>query len=586
MPLTTSLPRLHRTVAERNPSRQALLTPGRAGAATPVGWADYRQRADVAAGQLIELGVQPGDRVAIVSANSIAWLIADLAILSAGAVTVAIAADSSVERTGQLLQDCGACGIYVDSITRLDRLEQLVRNASSVQFVISLEPDASATVIRGGAIVVRPLQAGDLSPEMRRIVMQREGRIHAADLATICYTSGTMDAAKGVALTHGNLLSNVEGIRQSSGITRDDVILNGLPLHHLLARTCEHYLSIRAAATLCVTDSLRTAMSLLPSVEPTRFAAVPRVFASVWNQVKELPPVERTIRLREIFGRRARHLSSGGAPLPCEVLRGFWGAGMPLVEGYGLTEAGPVLTYSRPGRHRIGTVGQALRNVRLRIQPLAAHGCPVEQATVGEILAAGPNIMRGYWNNPGTTQEVLRDGWLRTGDLGSIDQDGYLTVLGRLDDLIVMQNGKKVHARAISRGLEQLPGVDHAVVDGQGQDCLVALVVPSSSVLASLHARTSPPDSDAQDEFITDEQTREHYRQQIAAFSSTVDPHERVRAFLLLGRSLDPARGELTAKGEPSRKQLLAAFRAPLDALHRQLLSSAVEFAPLKDEGP
>ena len=267
-------------------------------------------------------------------------------------------------------------------------------------------------------------------------------------------------------LTHHNLLSNAEATEAASCRPPDAVLLGWLPFSHIYARTVDHYLSIVAGVTLCLAESAETVVQNLAEIQPTHLSAVPRFYEKVLAAVAGLPPEDRSRRLRGIFGPRIDFLNSGGAPLPPAVARAFQDAGLLVLQGYGLTESSPVISFNRKEHYKLETVGQAIPGVEIAI------------AADGEVLTRGPHVMKGYWNNPEATAEAIRDGWLHTGDLGSLDAEGFLTITGRKKELLVLSNGKKVVPTYLEGLLLTDPCIDQAVIYGEGRNFLTALIVP------------------------------------------------------------------------------------------------------------
>src|SRR5205823_4996362 len=226
--------------------------------------------------------------------------------------------------------------------------------------------------------------------------------------------------------------SNTHAALESSPYGPDALVLGWLPLSHIYARTVDHYETLTAGVTLCIAESAETVVQNIEDVQPTHLASVPRFYEKVLTAVAAPDPQETGRRLRRIFGPRIDWLSSGGAPLPLSVAEAFQSAGLLLLQGYGLTESSPIISFNRKSRHKLGTVGPPIPGVEVKIAP------------DGEVLTRGPHVMKGYWNNPAATAEAIRDGWLYTGDLGQIDDEGFLSITGRKKELLVLSNGKKV----------------------------------------------------------------------------------------------------------------------------------------------
>src|SRR5262249_14160748 len=287
------------------------------------------------------------------------------------------------------------------------------------------------------------------------------------------YTSGTTGPPKGVMLTHGNLLSNVEGVLASSPPRPDDVRLSWLPYSHIFARTCDHYHSIASGTLLCLGESVDTLVFNLAEIQPTHMNSVPRFYEKVYAYAAGDDPSAVPKRLRDIFGPRIDFLCSGGAPLPPPVAKAYNDANLLVLQGYGLTESSPVISFNTKEHYKLDSVGRPLPGVEVNIAP------------DGEILTRGPHVMKGYWKKPEATAEALRDGWLYTGDLGELDADGFLKITGRKKELMVMSSGKKLVPPFVEGLLVADPCIDQSIVCAEGRNLLTALVVPNWGDLAA-----------------------------------------------------------------------------------------------------
>jgi len=336
------------------------------------------------------------------------------------------------------------------------------------------------------------------------------------------------------------------------------VVLNWLPFSHIYARTCDHYVNLLAGIPICLAESAETVVQNLEDVQPTHLSSVPRFYEKVYAAVSSSDPAETTRRLRRLFGPRMDWMSSGGAPLPVAIAEAYHRAGLMLLQGYGLTESSPVISFNTREHFKLATVGQPLPGVEVRIAP------------DGEVLTRGPHVMKGYWNNPEATAEAVRDGWLYTGDLGKLDEDGFLQITGRKKELLVMSNGKKVVPSYLEGLLLGDPCIDQAVVHGEGRNFLTALLVPNwdnvRNVLAAegvaladdAQARTHQPEVVA----LLDQRVRN----QLADVSSA----EQVRKFVVLPQPFSVAAEEMTVSLKLRRNVVLDKYAGQLDALYRE----------------
>jgi long-chain acyl-CoA synthetase len=551
-----NLATMHRAVAERLGPRVALRFK-QFGLYHDLTWDDYRRQADGAAAGLIELGIKPGDRVGILAENSARWLIADIAILSTAAAAVPLHAPLTPQQVEYQLAHSGARGVIVSHQAQAEKVLAVLPNLPDLEFLVSFAPVTVGDRIRHQSwegLVQRGRNLGSLG---RQQIQRREAALTRDSLATIIYTSGTTGLPKGVMLSHGNLLANAEGTLAVAATDPDDILLSWLPYSHIYARTVDHYLTIMAGSTVCVAESMETLLVNLAETQPTWMTAVPRFYEKVWAAVEHLPLEDRKAALQRIFGPRQRWLSSGGAPLPRHVAAGFHEAGLKLLEGYGLTESAPVISFNRLDAFKIGTVGQPLPNVEVKIAP------------DGEILTRGPHVMLGYWKDPEATRAAIKDGWLHTGDVGHLDADGFLTITDRKKDLIVTSQGKNVAPSEIERLLVSDPFIDQAVVYGDRKPCLTALIVPNLANLAVKAKELGHP-LRIEGEWIEDEAIHAFMAERVDRLMQVVSQPERVRAFLLRARPFQLDADELTATLKVRRRHIIDTYRARLDALYHE----------------
>jgi long-chain acyl-CoA synthetase len=519
-------------------------------------WDQYRDAALAGAAALLEAGAAAGDRVGLLAENSVEWLVADLAILAAAAVNVPPHAPLTARQVHFQLADAGVSWLFVSGRTQLDKILQVRRELPAVRGIVVFDREAA-----GGEVLSFQgfLQRGRLALSRHAAELQRRrAALGPNALATIMYTSGTTGNPKGVMLTHGNLLSNAVACMEVEPHQPGDVVLNWLPFSHIYARTIDHYAaSLVGGALVCLAESPDTLVRDLAEVRPTHLAGVPRFYEKVLAAAAAPDAAEADRRLRAVFGSRLNWMSSGGAPLPLPVAQAYHRAGLLLLQGYGLTESSPVISFNTKAAHKLDTVGRPLPGVEVRIAP------------DGEVLTRGPHVMQGYWNNAPATAEALRDGWLYTGDLGELDADGFLRITGRKKELLVLSNGKKV-VPAYIEGLLQADGcIEQAVVCGEGHNYLTALLVPSwdnvrrtlasEGVSLPTGAPECPPPA-----------VGALLERCVAAALADVSSAEQVKKFIILPRPFSVAADELTVSLKLRRNVVLAKYAAQLDALYRE----------------
>ncbi|MEN6561218.1 MAG: long-chain fatty acid--CoA ligase [Acidobacteriota bacterium] len=455
---------------------------------------------------LRELGLQPGDRVAILSENRPEWVLADFAVLCAGGVTVPIYTSLLPDQVRFIIADSGA-KIAVCSDLEMWRKVAAVRDAlPALERIVIMDGDPPA-----GTQALSDVEEMGLRVEPGGGQERFEAAIEAVrpgDLASIIYTSGTTGLPKGVMLSHANFVANVDSLTEVIDFRETDTALSFLPLSHVFERTAT-FLFFHVGTSVAYAESVEAVAANMAEVRPTVMISVPRLFEKIYARVMDqvmagsrlkraiflwalatgkkhaarmiagqpIPVhlfLKRAIANRLVFskitartGGRIRYMICGGAALSQDITAFFLALGLLVFPGYGLTETSPVLTGNTPGRIRLGTAGKAIPRVELRI------------AEDGEILARGPNVMMGYYKNEADTREALKDGWLHTGDIGRLDEDGYLIITDRKKDIIVTSGGKNIAPQPIESLILGSPFIANAVVVGSSRKFISALVVPN-----------------------------------------------------------------------------------------------------------
>ena len=468
-----------------------------------VSHAEVERRVSGLAAALTELGIGKGDRVAVLSENRPEWMIGDYAILGLGGAYVPIYSTLPANQIAFILADCETKAIMVSDQEQYDKIAEIRNEVPSLRHIIAFDPvSAGSEVLKFDELVAR----GGAGSGALRDFRNRAAEVRAEDLATLIYTSGTTGNPKGVMLTHHNLTSNVAAVREHHVIRaeRGDIALSFLPLSHVFERMVDYYYW---AEGICIAyaESVDTVAENLMEVSPHYMVSVPRLFEKIYTKVMGATGIKRVLvswakgvgeeyadltlagqkpgtglsvrnriadrlvfsKLRARTGGRLRAAISGGAPLSGDVARFFFAAGLPVYEGYGLTETSPVLSANRPGKVKLGTVGQAVAGTEIRIE------------SGGEIVVRGPQVMKGYWNRPDATAECIdADGWFHTGDVGSIDDDGFLRITDRIKNLIVTAGGKNIAPQPIENEVALSPFVAQVVMLGDRRAFPTLLLVP------------------------------------------------------------------------------------------------------------
>jgi long-chain acyl-CoA synthetase len=527
-----------------------------------VSWTRYREDSVACAAALIDAGVKLGDRVGLLSENRLEWLIADMGILTAGAINMPPHCPLTARQVQFQFDDAGVTWAIVSNAEQLEKLRQVRRELPLLRGIVVFDTAAITPQDSGSNVIPWSifLQGGrSRAKQLSNELDGRETGTKPEDLATIMYTSGTTGNPKGVMLTHHNLISNACASLEVSPSRADDVVLNWLPLSHIYARLADDYQSLVAGAVVCLAESADTLIENLAEIQPTHFCAVPRFYEKVLTAFSS-PDKEKTAsRLRAIFGPRIKWLSAGGAPLPRPIAEVFCRAGLPLYQGYGLTESSPVISFNRPGHNKVGTVGLPLPGIEIKIAP------------DGEVLSRGPHIMKGYWNNPEATAEAIRDGWLHTGDLGEIDSEGYLSITGRKKELMVMSNGKKLVPPYIEGLLLADDCIDQAAVCGEGRNFLTALIVPHwENVRKALISKGVDCNHQPEEKLAQHPAVRELLQERIHLALVDVSNWEQVRKFVILPKPFTVAGEELTVSLKLRRNVVLNKYRESIDALYKE----------------
>ncbi len=578
----------------------AMVMEGKSGEYRPISWNSMAEEVREAASGLLSLGVAKGDRVAIMAYNRPQWLVADIAIMAVGAITVPIYHTSSEATTARIL---GKSGARVAFVARSDKAEMLVSCSALLETIISLDPigvdDAGACAMDYNALKVKGRQ--HLEDSGRNDIQERMGSTGAGDVATIIYTSGTTGDPKGVMLTHANILSDAEAGLMAQPVGPEDIHLSFLPLSHVLERTVGQFLMIMAGTTIAYATSILRVADNIPDVRPTVMVAVPRFFEKLHTKVLdalgEAPAIRQKIfhwgmgvgrrrngmmmkgqkpgpvlesqykvadhlvfsKLKDKLGGRLRFFVSGGAPLAPEIIEFFMAAGIQIMEGYGLTESSPVVSVNPLGALRPGTVGKPLFGVEVKV------------AEDGELLVKGPIVMKGYYRDEEATAEVIRDGWLYTGDLAEIE-DGYIRITGRKKDILITSGGKNVSPAVIENLIVEDDLIAQVMVYGDNRNYLTALVVPNYERAAAMAERIGlgdlPEEERTPVKLAANTQFHDILMKRIEEHTVDLASYERVKKIFLLDRELTEADGELTPTMKVKRNIVSKKFAQQLDALY------------------
>ncbi|MFI6516624.1 AMP-dependent synthetase/ligase [Spirillospora sp. NPDC050679] len=533
---------------------------------------------------LMAAGIGPGDRVALMSRTRYEWTVLDYAIWTAGAVAVPIYETSSAEQVRWIVGDSGAKGVFVETDAHRDTVEQVRGETPDLSHVWGIEAGDVEALAAGGA------EVSDADLDERRRVRT------SGDVATLVYTSGTTGRPKGCEITHGNLVSTsrnaIQGAIAEIAVDGSATLLF-LPLAHVFARLIE-VACIEAGIVLGHSD-IPNLLPDLATYQPTFLLAVPRVFEKVYNGAEQKaiaggkgkifakaadtaiaysraldaggPDLKLRLRhklfdvlvygkLRQAVGGRVQYAVSGGAALGERLGHFFRGVGIIILEGYGLTETTAPAAVNRPSAIRIGTVGQPIPGVTVRI------------AEDGEVLIKGVNVLKGYWNNEAATAEALEDGWFRTGDLGALDADGFLKITGRKKEILVTAGGKNVAPAPLEDRLRACPLISQALVVGDGRKFISALITLDEEALAPWKEQHGKPAAMTVEELRRDPEVIAEIDAAVAEANKSVSHAEAIKKYEILGVDFSEEAGHMTPSLKVRRHVVIKDFADEIDALY------------------
>ncbi len=557
--------------------------------------ADFRQAVEELSLGLRALGVETGDRVAILSENRPEWAMADLATLCAGAVDAPIYATLTPPQVLYILNDSQAKVLFLSNAAQARKVAEVRAQASHLKHVIRMDEAPLEGTLSLSEVRARGREALARDPGA---VRARAAQVQPSDLATLIYTSGTTGDPKGVMLLHSNLVSNVKGASQVVELTSEDVCLSFLPLCHVFERMAGHYLMLYAGATIAYAESVEKVPENMADIRPTVMCSVPRLYEKMYARINEKvsadPPLRQKIfhwaigvgrewfkhrvdgthpgallgirfgiaealvfsKVKERVGGRLRVFVSGGAPLAKEIAEFFGAAGLLILEGYGLSETSPVITVNRPERPRPGSVGLPLEGIEVKI------------AEDGEILTRGPHVMKGYFGKPEATAEAIdAEGWFHTGDIGVISADGFLTITDRKKDIIVTSGGKNVAPQPIENSIKTNKYFAEIVMIGNKRNFPTALVVPNFEALEKW-AREHGLSFGSREDLISKPAVVEFYDKLIRDLTRDLAQFEKIKRVTLLAREFTLEAGELTPTLKVKRRFVEQKYKDVIDKMY------------------
>jgi long-chain acyl-CoA synthetase len=533
---------------------------------------------------LIDLGIGRGDRVAILGNTRPEWTFANLGILATGAASVSIYQTNSPEECHYVLSHSESRAVFVEDGEQLAKIREIEGDLPHLEFVIVLVPDGDI----GGAIPLDTLRERGRGRDLAELE-ERTASVTPEDACVFIYTSGTTGPPKGVILTHGNYRAMVDAVEAPEAIDEDEVVYLFLPLAHAFALLIQFVVVDLGGVLAYWEKDPQKIVPNLMEVKPTYFPSVPRIFEKIYtlarSSAEDLAALDKAIEIgtrvrqlrergetvppeldqafqqadeklfqnvRNLFGGRIRQCVTGAAPIAKEILEFFYACGVPIMEGYGMTETATAATSNLPEAFRFGSVGKPFPGVEVKI------------ADDGEVLLRGPNIFKEYYKNPEATSDTLVDGWLHTGDLGSLDEDGFLYITGRKKDIIITAGGKNITPANLENGLKQNRWISQAVVIGDRRAYLVALITLDPDELPAFAQEHGLSPEDVPES----EAMREEVQRVVDEVNSKVGRVEQVKKFKVLPHDLSQQTGELTPTLKVKRNVVNEKFADEVERLY------------------
>lgn len=546
---------------------------------------------------LMSLGVKRFDKVAIIAENRPEWVFSDMAILGLGAVDVPLYPILTSDNIEYILNDSDSVGIIVSTQFQLNKILKIRDKCKRLRFIITMN---DVEINDKDVYTFKQIQQKGKSFKSENPDLFRDNLSIAdeEDLCTIIYTSGTTGVPKGVMLTHKNIISNVIAAQEVLDFSEKDTFLSFLPLCHIFERMAGYYTALSGGCTIAYAESIEKIAQNMMEIKPTIMTAVPRLFDRMYSRIKKnveaqspnkqkifnwaievgkeyaekkransIIPLSLMLKhkaadalvfkkLRERTGGRIRFIVSGGAALSRELGLFFEAVGILIIEGYGLTESSPVIAVNRVNDYKYGTVGKPLPGVEIKI------------AKDGEILAFGPNIMKGYYNNKKETDETIKDGWLHTGDIGVFDAEGFLIITDRKKHLFKTSQGKYVAPTPIENMFLASKYIDQFVLIGDRRMFITALIVPDFDALKEYADANRISYKDEKD-LTNMKQIYELLEKELAVFQKKLAAYEKVRKFTILDKPFSIESGEITPSLKVKRKVIEERYRDLIEGMYK-----------------
>lgn len=559
---------------------------------------EFYERVLMMARGLKKCGMTPGDKVAIFSENRLGWATSDFGIQCAGGITVPIYATNTGKQAAYIINHCEARIVFCSTKKQYEKLYSVKDQLPNVDLVISYEQFMG----RRSLPVYTQYQMSEidtpLSDEDKQEIDAQIDQITPDDIITVIYTSGTTGVPKGVLLTQRNIMINAEyGAKQLGMLQQEQTTLSFLPLSHVLERTGGYYVTLMNGSHIAFAENATTVMENMLEIRPTSMVSVPRLFEKIYSVVYEsvnkMPQGRQKIfhraievgrefvnkkyitneplgllalkyklydklvfkKIRDRFGGRLTFFLCGGAPLDKTVAEFMWIIGIPVFNGYGLTETSPAVTISGVGMVRFDAVGKALRETELKLAP------------DGELLVKGPQVMLGYYKNDEATLETMEDGWFKTGDIARIDEEGFVYIIDRKKELIVTAGGKNIAPQPIENELKLDKYISQAIVFGDRKPYLVAVITPNADTLIDYAREENISYKDIED-LVLNPRIKELYASRLKELNKNYPPYKTIKYFAVVANDFSIEGGELTPTLKLKRKVILEKYKDIIENLY------------------
>ncbi len=582
----------------RKYSKRTAISYKKKGAYLSLSYAEFYERVLMLARGLRKYGVMPGDKIAVFSENRLGWAISDFGIQSVGCITVPIYATNTGKQAAYVINHSEARIVFCSTRGQYEKLYAVKDQIPDVELVVSYEPFLGSRSFPVNTQYQLSEVETPLSAEDTQQIEELIDKITHDDIITIIYTSGTTGVPKGVLLTQRNIMINAEyGLKQLGMPQKDETTLSFLPLSHVLERTAGYYVTLMNGNHIAFAENAAAVMENMVEVRPTTMVSVPRLFekiyAKVYDSVNQMPPIRQKIfhqaivvgreyvnkkyitneplgllslkykfydklifqKIRDRFGGRLHYFLCGGAPLDKTVNEFMWIIGLPVFNGYGLTETSPGVAISGVGMVRFDSVGKALRETELKL------------AEDGELLVKGPQVMIGYYKNDEGTMESFEDGWFKTGDIAKIDEEGFVYIIDRKKELIVTAGGKNIAPQPIENELKLDKYISQAIVFGDRKPYLVAIITPNIEQMIDF-ARAQKISYIDTEELVVNAQVKELYASRIKELNKSYPPYKTIKYFALVLNDFSIEGGELTPTLKLKRKFILDKYRGVIEDLY------------------